>query len=888
MDGQGIRHHALHMEWERTGGAEICVNDDGYLSLRGWQIEAFGVLKDSPRMILNAPMGSGKSWMMCSLSAYKLTQDASLRCIICVPQMVIAPGFVCARIKLPNEAKIDWRIKNNLCVEDVSNGSKVAFFIDWLETSHSDLQDRVLLCSHMTLLRAYRKLQKEGRLDLLNRLLLWIDEAHHLMNTSSEESPSMVENNGIGKVVEYLLAQTDCNIQIGLTTASFFRGDRLGLLTEEMKQTFKPYLLPYDKYLASMNHLESFSFDFLLCGHNYLSGIELLLKQRKGKDIIYIPHPNSTHSQGKQREVRGIVDTYQRIHGGEKIREDNSLIVLGGKENPFKILDLVDNHRQRRSQRKSFIAHPDMKRNREALDAIVALNMFKEGADWIWADRCIIVGSRSSLVDIVQMMGRVLRDAEGKKHAEVIQLLPFSLDQSNAALFRDNLNDYLKAIYASLILENIFDPVKIKAPKNDKYKETQQQDHKTESSGAMAHDWLGMVMPDAAQQNVLLTNIGTRLLQARVDGNESMTSAEHQQLIYNQLEKEGLSERKEEISWQILGMFARKTMKLQGLSVGSIDFDIVRIGNPLDFLLTYTSGACNINTFQKLRDAIQLSRSWRPFSKAREWVRALGLASEAQWERYIQGQMPHLPQLPDDIPRAPWSAYKDKGWTNRGDFLGSDVTAPRLRKYRSYEEAQAFAHSLKLERKEDWPLYVKGRFSHLPLLPSDIAACPDKTYRRKDYGQKWVGWGDFLGTGSISNQNKAKRYLSYKEAKAFVQPLKLKSSGDWRKYISGEMPHLPQFPPRMPKKPDQSYENFEWSIFLGAEISKMNSQREFWPFEKSRDFVKKLGLKNFENWIAYCADKLSHLPQKPLEIPSNPQKKYKDIGWQGYAHWMDY
>ena len=85
---------------------------------------------------------------------------------------------------------------------------------------------------------------------MLDRLLIWIDEAHHLMNTASEDFPSMVENNGIGKVIEYLLYQTDRNIQIGLTTATCFRGDRLSLLTQEMKQKFKAYLLPYDKYLV--------------------------------------------------------------------------------------------------------------------------------------------------------------------------------------------------------------------------------------------------------------------------------------------------------------------------------------------------------------------------------------------------------------------------------------------------------------------------------------------------------------------------------------------------------------------------------------------------------------------------------------------------------------
>jgi superfamily II DNA or RNA helicase len=253
MSDQNIRQNALYKTWEREGDVTIVADCEGFSPMRGWQVEAFSTLKDSPRMILNAPMGSGKSWMMCALSAYKMTQDSTLRCIICVPQMIIAPGFVSAKMKMPDGTKINWQIKYNLCEEGASSKSKVNSFINWFKQPYSNFQERVMLCSHATLLRAYRKLQKENRLHLFDHFLLWIDEAHHLMNSSSEDFPEIVDNNGIGGVIEYLLSQSGRNIQIGLTTASFFRGDRLGLLTEEMKKQFKPYPLPYDKYLASMN-----------------------------------------------------------------------------------------------------------------------------------------------------------------------------------------------------------------------------------------------------------------------------------------------------------------------------------------------------------------------------------------------------------------------------------------------------------------------------------------------------------------------------------------------------------------------------------------------------------------------------------------------------------
>jgi hypothetical protein len=883
-----IRQSAFKLCWEREQKSQALIRQDEFSSMREWQTEAFDILKDAPLMILNAPMGSGKSWLMCLLSAFKLRKNNSLRCIIGIPQTIIAPGFVKAKLVMPNGEKVDWSVRHNLCSESSSGKSTVKTLIHWLEQPHVDFHDRVLLCTHATLLRVYIKLKEEGRLELLRDLLLWMDEAHHLMNIASEEFPDKVDNNGIGKLVEYLLKQSGKNIEIGLTTASFFRGDRKGLLTQEMEKQFSRYNLPYDTYLKSMENLESFGFDFLICGYDYIKGIELLIKQRKGKDIIYIPHPNSQHStRDKCREVEHIINKYKAVHGEIEKRTEDGLTVLEKGANTFKIIDLVDDHSFRRNQRKNYIHNPILKEDPSALDAIIALNMFKEGANWIWADRSIIVGARSSLVDIIQMIGRVFRDAKDKKHVEVIQLLPFSLDQKNETEFRENLNDYLKAIYASLILENILDPVKIKIPSMRPEKDIGTEGQKNIDRKEFVQDWLKLAVPDESKQHSLIENVGNQLMNIKSERKEPMTWHEHQNAVSEILENNGIHQHKEEIAQQILGMFTRKTLRLQGIAVETIDFEILKIGEPLEFLLRYTSGSCNIDTFKQLRDAIQLSRTWRPFEEARKWIQELKLTSETQWRAYIAGERSDLPVLPDDIPRAPWVAYENRGWLTWGDFLGTNITAPRLRQYRLYEDAREFAHALQLKRKEDWPLYTKGQFPHLPPLPNDIAVCPDKTYRRKDYGQKWNGWGDFLGTNSVSNQNKSKIYLSYKDAHDWVKALNLKSSVQWRKYIAGEMPHLPTLPPTIPKKPDKYFENFEWTEFLGYKSSRY-SQKEFWDFDKARQFVCQLGLKRFYDWVDYCAGKFPDLPSKPMEVPSNPQKIYQNTGWQNYAHWMGY
>ena len=45
------------------------------------------------------------------------------------------------------------------------------------------------------------------------------------------------------------------------------------------------------------------------------------------------------------------------------------------------------------------------------------LGMAKEGFDWIWCEHALTVGYRSSLTEIVQIIGRATRDAPGKTRA---------------------------------------------------------------------------------------------------------------------------------------------------------------------------------------------------------------------------------------------------------------------------------------------------------------------------------------------------------------------------------------------------------------------------------------------------------------------------------------
>ena len=107
---------------------------------------------------------------------------------------------------------------------------------------------------------------------------------------------------------------------------------------------------------------------------------------------------------------------------------------------------------------------PTAKNNRDHVDIIIALGMAKEGFDWIWCEHALTVGYRASLTEIVQIIGRATRDAKDKTRARFTNLIA-EPDASEEAV-TEAVNDTLKAIAASLLMEQVLAPRFNFTPKN--------------------------------------------------------------------------------------------------------------------------------------------------------------------------------------------------------------------------------------------------------------------------------------------------------------------------------------------------------------------------------------------------------------------------------------
>jgi hypothetical protein len=130
----------------------------------------------------------------------------------------------------------------------------------------------------------------------------------------------------------------------------------------------------------------------------------------------------------------------------------------------LKIADLVDDDPAKREKVSASLKDPAQKSNRDHVDIIIALGMAKEGFDWIWCEHALTVGYRSSLTEIVQIIGRATRDAPGKMRSRFTNLI--AEPDASEAVVTEAVNDTLKAIAASLLMEQVLAPRFEFKPKN--------------------------------------------------------------------------------------------------------------------------------------------------------------------------------------------------------------------------------------------------------------------------------------------------------------------------------------------------------------------------------------------------------------------------------------
>jgi superfamily II DNA or RNA helicase len=429
---------SVTVNYKNTGGS----TKSNELGMRPMQERAYEK-RGEQYLLIKSPPASGKSRALMFIALDKIHNQGVKQVIIAVPEKSIGSSFANEPLRKFG-FYYDWEMNPrwNLCNAPGEDGSKVNTVKSFL-----DSEDEILVCTHATFRFA---VERFGIEEFDNRLIA-IDEFHHV---------SADENNVLGSQLKQLVARDKAHIVA--MTGSYFRGDANPVLMPEDEAKFDTVTYTYYEQLNGYEHLKTLNIGYYFYSGAYADEILSVLDPNE-KTIIHIPNVNSRESMGdKIKEVNHILDELGEWQGTDDDTGFHLIKTSGGKT--LRVADLVDDDPKKRGRVSEALSRPDTNKNRDFVDIIIALGMAQEGFDWVWCEHALTIGYRSSLTQIVQIIGRATRDAPEKTHARFTNLIA-EPDASEEAV-TDAVNDTLKAISASLLMEQVLAPKFNFVPKN--------------------------------------------------------------------------------------------------------------------------------------------------------------------------------------------------------------------------------------------------------------------------------------------------------------------------------------------------------------------------------------------------------------------------------------
>ena len=379
----------VHVTYQQTGKSKK-TND---LGMREMQEKAYEG-RSAQYLLLKAPPASGKSRALMFIALDKLENQDIKKVIVTVPEKSIGGSFETTELKKYGFFT-NWNPnpKYNLCSPG-EDKSKVSSFLKFLD----DEDEKILICTHATFRFAFEGLDEKK----LDNTLIAIDEFHHV---------SADGDNKLGEVLRNIMAKS--NAHIIAMTGSYFRGDSKPVLMPEDEAKFTKITYNYYKQLNGYEYLKSLGIGYHFYTGRYfkkqpdkdMSALAEILDENK-KTIIHIPSVNSAESsKEKYEEVGHVIDVL-----GELEYQDEITGVLNIKSSKsgriLKVADLVNDNPKSRDKISTYLRNI---KSVDDIDIIIALGMAKEGFDWPYCEHALTVGYRSSLTEIIQIIGRATR-----------------------------------------------------------------------------------------------------------------------------------------------------------------------------------------------------------------------------------------------------------------------------------------------------------------------------------------------------------------------------------------------------------------------------------------------------------------------------------------------
>jgi len=255
-----------------------------------------------------------------------------------------------------------------------------------------------------------------------------------------------------------------------------------------------------------------------------------------------------------------------------------------------------------------------------------------------------------------------------------------------------------------------------------------------------------------------------------------------------------------------------------------------------------------------------VNKNWMSFDEARAFIQTQdGVTSLKKFQAWLKTGL-----RPDNFPSHPNRTYKDywKGW---GHFLGTGVESNRNIQWMTFTDAKAFIQNLNITTWAEFYEWAKS-----DKRPKNFPTNPQTVY--KDSG--WLGIGDFLRTGVIQNSQKA--FMSFEEARIFIQTQGLSTSAEFREWAKSD-----KRPDNFPYNPARTYADQGWAGFSDF-LGNGRVQNIVWmTYTEARDYIRVQSITTVTEFEAW-----KQAGNRPANFPANPSAIYRNSGWSGWPTFL--
>ncbi len=568
------------------------------MGMREMQAKAFEA-RDAQYLLLKAPPASGKSRALMFLALDKLENQGIKKVIVAVPERSIGASFADTDLKI-HGFFADWNLNDNynLCTPGTDgSSSKVQAFKNFLQNG-----EKILICTHATLRFVYEQIENSE----FNDTLVTIDEFHHI---SADK-----ENSKLGAVLHGIM--NDSTAHVIAMTGSYFRGDGVAVLLPKDEELFTKVTYNYYQQLNGYSYLKSLGIGYHFYKGKYTSAIAEVLDIDL-KTILHIPNVNAGESlQDKYMEVDMILDII-----GEVDHQDSETGVIYVKRDSdgkmIKVANLVDDSQER----EKISGYLRTMKNLDDMDIIIALGMAKEGFDWPYCEHALTVGYRSSLTEVIQIIGRCTRDSSNKTHAQFTNLIA-EPDAENSEV-KISVNNMLKAITCSLLMEQVMAPhynfkpknknddgsytpgeLKIKGfkePSSDKVKQIIESDINDLKASILQNDQLVKALPGNVDAEVINKVMIPKIIQEKYPDLSDLEREEiRQHVVADSAVKNG----------EIKEVGDKKFIRMAGqfVNIDDLSMDLIDTVNPFQEAFEILSKSVTSSVLKTIQDTIESTR----------------------------------------------------------------------------------------------------------------------------------------------------------------------------------------------------------------------------------------------------------------------------------------